>query len=116
MLAYWGMGTYWGNARPNNKKGHLIGHIKVPRHRSSPPSNSARVGCSLSDGREGYGTLICLVCGRPSAAPLCTDKRLLLPQDIGADPNHPDTRLYATHEAQPWHNDNADMVGPSPPR
>lgn len=58
MLAYWGMGTYWGNARPNNNKGHLIGHIK----------------------------------------------------DLGADPNAPDTRLYATHDAQPWHNDNADMV------
>eukprot|EP00192_Tetraselmis_astigmatica_P010488 CAMPEP_0117669910 /NCGR_PEP_ID=MMETSP0804-20121206/12419_1 /TAXON_ID=1074897 /ORGANISM="Tetraselmis astigmatica, Strain CCMP880" /LENGTH=377 /DNA_ID=CAMNT_0005478069 /DNA_START=119 /DNA_END=1252 /DNA_ORIENTATION=+ len=58
MIAYWGVGTYWGNARPNNKKGHLIGHIK----------------------------------------------------DIGADPNLPDTRLYATHDAQPWHNDNADMV------
>ena len=29
MIAYWGMGLFWGNARPNNKKGHLIGHIKV---------------------------------------------------------------------------------------
>jgi len=58
MIAYWGMGTFWGNARVNNNKGHLIGHIK----------------------------------------------------DLGADPNNPNTRLYATHDAQPWHNDNADMV------
>ena len=29
MIGYWGMGLYWGNAGSNNKKGHLIGHIKV---------------------------------------------------------------------------------------
>ncbi len=31
-------------------------------------------------------------------------------QDIGHDPSKPDTRLYATHEAQPFHNDAADLV------
>lgn len=29
VLAYWGIGLYWGRAVSNNKKGHLIGHIKV---------------------------------------------------------------------------------------
>lgn len=29
MAAYWLMGTYWGKAQSQNKKGHLIGHIKV---------------------------------------------------------------------------------------
>jgi hypothetical protein len=62
MTAYWGIGLYWGKAQSNNKKGHLIGHIK----------------------------------------------------DIGADPNLPTTRLYATHEAQPWHNDSSDQVGAFP--
>jgi hypothetical protein len=28
-LAYWGIGTYWGNAVRQNKKGHLLGHVKV---------------------------------------------------------------------------------------
>lgn len=28
-IAYWGLGLYWGKAVSNNKKGHLIGHIKV---------------------------------------------------------------------------------------
>ena len=28
MIAYWGIGTHWGPAKSNNKKGHLIGHIK----------------------------------------------------------------------------------------
>ena len=31
-------------------------------------------------------------------------------KDIGADPSLPTTRLYATRAAQPWHNDNADLV------
>lgn len=59
MAAYWAIGTYWGKAQSNNKKGHLIGHIK----------------------------------------------------DIGYDPSQPTTRLYATHAAQPWHNDSSDQVG-----
>lgn len=58
FIAYWGMGLYWGKASSNNKKGHMIGHIK----------------------------------------------------DIGHDPSSPLTRLYATHAAQPFHNDSADIV------
>ncbi|WIA23850.1 hypothetical protein OEZ85_013508 [Tetradesmus obliquus] len=57
-IAYWGMGLYWGKASSNNKKGHMISHIK----------------------------------------------------DIGQDPSNPLTRLYATHAAQPFHNDSADIV------
>lgn len=56
--AYWGIGLYWGKAGSNNKKGHMIGHIK----------------------------------------------------DIGGDPSDPNTRLYTTHAAQPWHNDISDLV------
>ncbi len=29
IAAYWGFGLYWGKALSQNKKGHLIGHIKV---------------------------------------------------------------------------------------
>ena len=29
VTAYWIMGLHWGKAVSNNKKGHLIGHIKV---------------------------------------------------------------------------------------
>ena len=28
MVAYWGMGLYWGKAMSQNRKSHLIGHIK----------------------------------------------------------------------------------------
>lgn len=53
------MGLYWGKASSNNKKGHMVGHIK----------------------------------------------------DIGHDPSSPLTRLYATHAAQPFHNDSAGVPG-----
>lgn len=59
VIAYWIIGTFFGKAVSNNKKGHLVGHIK----------------------------------------------------DIGHDPTKPTTRLYATHEAQPFHNDSSDIVG-----
>eukprot|EP00891_Asterochloris_glomerata_P004809 jgi/Astpho2/4809/e_gw1.00068.16.1_t len=28
MLLYWGIGTHWGTAVPQNAKGHMIGHVK----------------------------------------------------------------------------------------
>ena len=36
---------------------------------------------------------------------------LLLLQDLDHDPSNPTTRLYATHAAQPYHNDASDIVG-----
>ena len=36
-IAYWGIGLYWGRAVSNNKKGHLIGHIKDIGHDPSNP-------------------------------------------------------------------------------
>lgn len=36
---------------------------------------------------------------------------LLLLQDLDHDPSNPNTRLYATHAAQPYHNDASDIVG-----
>lgn len=32
-------------------------------------------------------------------------------QDIGYAPKVPDTRVYATALAQPWHTDASDIVG-----
>lgn len=34
-IAYWGFGLYWGSARSQNAKGHILGHVKVP----PPPSH-----------------------------------------------------------------------------
>lgn len=38
--AYWGMGTYWGKAQPQNRLHHLLGHVKV-RHMPS------KLNCAL---------------------------------------------------------------------
>lgn len=59
IIAYWGMGLYWGTAVTQNKKGHLIGHVK----------------------------------------------------DIGFDIKNPETRIYGTALAQPYHTDISDVVG-----
>jgi hypothetical protein len=57
--------------------------------------------------------------GTSSAFYACAGPTLLLtvrarnagPQDIGHDPKNPNTRLYATSVAQPYHNDAEDLVG-----
>lgn len=46
---------------------------------------------------------------------LWTQGLLLLLQDLNHDPSNPNTRLYATHAAQPYHNDASDIVG-NPPK
>jgi hypothetical protein len=38
ILAYWGLGTYWGHAVSQNGKGHLIGHVKVWEDQNIPSS------------------------------------------------------------------------------
>eukprot|EP00884_Botryococcus_braunii_P012117 jgi/Botrbrau1/20906/Bobra.0135s0037.1 len=32
VVAYWGIALYWGNVRSQNKKGHIIGHVKNINH------------------------------------------------------------------------------------
>ena len=129
VTAYFGIGAYLGKPVPQNKKGHLVGHIKVRMHlpllvyalhawrlRLRP---SWLVHCM----HGGYCLPACLLhhvrrtrratgwlhhpCPElnPAPPPPC------LLQDIGHDPKDPLTRLYATAAAQPWHNDAADIVG-----
>ncbi|KAG1678026.1 hypothetical protein FOA52_000822 [Chlamydomonas sp. UWO 241] len=61
IVAYYGIGLHWGTPRPQNKKAHLVGHVK----------------------------------------------------DVGIDPDHkdPNTRIYLTRVAQPYHVDSCDLVG-----
>lgn len=58
---YWGLGTYWGKVVPQNKKAHLIGHVR--------------------DIHKGDGL------------------------------KNPLNRVYSTNAAEPWHVDDADVVG-----
>lgn len=30
VIAFWCIGLYFGNARPQNRRQHLLGHVKVP--------------------------------------------------------------------------------------
>ena len=51
MLLYWGIGTHWGTAVPQNAKGHMIGHVKV----SYPGCLPVFVSPSLvPEGSSGY--------------------------------------------------------------
>lgn len=38
VVSYWIMGQYWGHAVSNNKKGHLVGHIKDLGHDVTDPN------------------------------------------------------------------------------
>jgi hypothetical protein len=59
--AYWGIGAYWGHAVPQNKQGHLLGHVRdigeVMQHwaaashqhsSAAVPAASASSTCCLS--------------------------------------------------------------------
>src|SRR5262249_32262953 len=37
-MSYWGMGTYLGNARSQNAKGHLLGHVRALGLATSDPN------------------------------------------------------------------------------
>ena len=98
------MGLYWGNARSNNAAGHLVGHIKVGKpalvhawNRSSPRAVPARPRVHPPT--------------HPSNPSFPHEPTRPCLQDIGQDPNKPETRLYATNAPQPIHNDGpADVV------
>ena len=57
IIAYWGFGLYWGKAVSQNKKGHLIGHIKVGSHAACP--EKAVEAQLLADLRVIVGALSC---------------------------------------------------------
>lgn len=61
MTIYWCLGTWFGKAQPQNKKAHLIGHVR-----------DVHSGDGLKD---------------------------------------PVNRIYSTNGAEPWHVDDADVVG-----
>ena len=136
IIAYWGFGVYWGKAVSQNKKGHLIGHIKVYIMVLWRLHSCVKVGklvlCALHLLVCQVGNLVLcalhlLLClsgwshqGQASSVllpdmysrkPDMSCKVVPLLQDLNHDPCNPDTRLYATHAAQPYHNDASDIVG-----
>jgi Taurine catabolism dioxygenase TauD, TfdA family len=67
-VAYFGLGTHWGNARPQNAQGHVLGHVKDLGLSSSDP----KVRIYQTHERQGYHTDSCdvvgLLCLRPAKA------------------------------------------------
>jgi hypothetical protein len=113
VLAYWVIGLHWGKAVSNNKKGHLVGHIKA-RLNPHPPARRPGAPARRSQPRLRHNLLpphnLRLRLGLRLT--LTRHPPLALPrsQDIGHDPAKPETRLYATNAPQPYHNDAADVV------
>lgn len=118
------MGLYWGQVRSINKQGHLLGHIKVrrvagqlgardgsgrqrePRPVPQGPPWFALLSPSARSERlqqpcrwYGLACSSCMLLSQPGPQPPPCPL-----QDIGLDPNRPETRLYATSAAQPIHN------------
>ena len=122
-----GFGLYWGRVVSQNAKGHILGHVKV--------CNRASICHCTRHCRHRRGhhvtvlsTVMCPCCALHGigASPLEPVQLLCLQQasgsgahvvcrccmqDIGLDPRRPDTRVYGTSLAQPWHTDASDIVG-----
>lgn len=106
VFAYWIIGTFFGKAVSNNKK--------VCTLRVNVDLCCTDQGCACAYMLEVLSCLQQAVCVRFNYLLL----NYLLQghlvghiKDIGHDPTKPTTRLYATHEAQPFHNDSSDIVG-----
>lgn len=133
ILAYWGIGLHWSVMHPglcyplpcvnfdadNNSLSHLH-RVAGARLVQTMPKVKMHTGC-LHYNRLPKPPGRIIGC-RPVSA--CTADTELPPymimnfvghlvghiKDIGHDPRNPTTRLYATHEGQPWHNDISDLV------
>lgn len=96
-IVYWGLGTYWGRIVPQNKKAHLVGHVRV----------SSLFFIIWRNGAQQHSASLHLRHSSMDA---------VLVQDIhrGDGLSNPLNRLYSTNAAEPWHVDDADVVGAQP--
>ena len=53
-IAYWGLGTYWGKAQPQNRLHHLLGHVKVHCLHGLLNSYIAECMCSIAEALSLY--------------------------------------------------------------
>lgn len=60
IAAYWGFGLYWGKAVSQNKKGHLIGHIKVCITALQHDCTCMPEACSMIMSDVGCQSTLCL--------------------------------------------------------
>ncbi|PSC69343.1 26S protease regulatory subunit 8-like protein A [Micractinium conductrix] len=68
VLAYWGMGLYWGNARSNNAAGHLVGHIKdIGQDPNKPETRLYATNAPQPIHNDGPADVVTLLCLAPAA-------------------------------------------------
>lgn len=62
VIGYFGLGLYWGNARPNNKRGHLVGHIKDLGHDPALPTTRLYATSAAQPWHNDSADLVSLLC------------------------------------------------------
>lgn len=62
VIAYWGMGLYWGPMKSNNKKGHLIGHIKDLGHDPNSPTTRLFATSAAQPFHNDSSDIVTLLC------------------------------------------------------
>lgn len=62
VAAYWGIGLHWGPTKSNNKKGHLIGHIKDIGHDPSKPETRLYATSAPQPYHNDATDLVALLC------------------------------------------------------
>ncbi|KAI3425042.1 hypothetical protein D9Q98_008420 [Chlorella vulgaris] len=68
VLAYWGMGLYWGSVRPINKQGHLVGHIKdIGQDPERPETRLYATAAAQPIHNDGPADVVTLLCLSPAS-------------------------------------------------
>lgn len=67
VIAYWGMGLYWGSVRPINKQGHLVGHIKdIGQDPNRPETRLYATAAAQPIHNDGPADVVTLLCLTPA--------------------------------------------------
>ncbi|KAL4447780.1 hypothetical protein ABPG75_004999 [Micractinium tetrahymenae] len=67
ILAYWGMGLYWGKVRSINKQGHLLGHIKdIGQDPNRPDTRLYATSAAQPIHNDGPADVVTLLCLTPA--------------------------------------------------
>jgi len=62
VTAYYGIGLHWGNPKSNNKKGHLVGHIKDIGHDPDKPDTRLYATAAPQPYHNDAADLVALLC------------------------------------------------------
>ena len=66
VLAFWGLGTYLGEAVSQNAKGHLMGHVKDIGHDPNNPQHRVYATSARQPYHTDSADVVCLLCLKPA--------------------------------------------------